>query len=58
MLYSGNMKTNEIDKIQYEAACIVAGATKLASIDKLTKDVGLETTRQEDEIISWFYFTK
>ena len=36
-------ESNELHKIQNEAARIVTGATKLASIDPLYTETGLET---------------
>lgn len=38
-----NMDAYELEKVQYEAARIVTGATKLVSIEKLLKEVGWET---------------
>ena len=38
-----NMNQIELDKIQNEAARIVTGATKLASIDSLHTETGWET---------------
>ena len=49
-----NADKYELDKVQYEAARIVTGATKLVSIDKLLKEVGwerLETRRQKHRLI-------
>ena len=36
----------ELDKIQYEAARICTGATKLISLNNLTKEIGWESLRQ------------
>ena len=41
--------SNELDKIQNEAARIVTGATKLASIDSLHTETGWETLRSRSK---------
>ena len=51
---------NELDKIQNEAARIVTGATKLASIDSLHTETGWETlgSRRKTHKLTLFYKMK
>ena len=50
-------EANELEKIQNEAARIVTGATKLASIQSLMSDTGWEslTSRREKHKLVFFY---
>ena len=50
-------EANELEKIQNEAARIVTGATKLASIQSLLSDTGWEslTSRREKHKLVLFY---
>ena len=52
--------SNELDKIQNEAARIVTGATKLASIDSLHTETGWETlgSRRKKHRLTMFYKMK
>ena len=53
-------ESNELDKIQNEAARIVTGATKLASIDSLHTETGWETlgSRRIKHKLTMFYKMK
>ena len=53
-------ESNELDNIQNEAARIVTGATKLASIDSLHTETGWETlgSRMETHQLTMFYKMK
>ena len=53
-------ESNELDKIQNEAARIVTGATKLASIDSLHTETGWETlgSRRKNHKLTMFYKMK
>ena len=53
-------ESNELDKIQNEAARIVTGATKLASIDSLHTETGWETlgSRRKTHKLTMFYKMK
>ena len=53
-------ESNELDKIQNEAARIVSGATKLASIDSLHTEIGWETlgSRRNTHQLKMFYKMK
>ena len=53
-------ESNELDKIQNEAARIVTGATKLATIDTLLTETGLETlgSRRKSHKLTMFYKMK
>ena len=53
-------ESNELDKIQNEAARIVTGATKLASIDSLYTETGWETlgSRRKTHKLTMFYKMK
>ena len=53
-------ESNELDKIQNEAASIVNGATKLASIDSLHTETGWETlgSRRKNHKLTMFYKMK
>ena len=53
-------ESNELDKIQHEAARIVTGATKLASIDSLHTETGWETlgSRRKNHKLTMFYKMK
>ncbi|MCG8046167.1 MAG: reverse transcriptase domain-containing protein [Candidatus Thiodiazotropha endolucinida] len=53
-------ESNELEKIQNEAARIVTGATKLASIDSLLLETGWETlsSRRNKHKITFFYKMK
>ena len=53
-------ESNELDKIQNEAARIVTGATKLASIDSLHTETGWETlgSRRKIHKLTMFYKMK
>ena len=42
-------EANEFEKIQYEAARTVLGATKLVSINALLEEVDWETLLQEEQ---------
>ena len=50
-------ESNEIDKIRNEAARLVTGATKLASIDSLDTETGWETlgSRRKTHKLTMFY---
>ena len=50
-------KSNELEKIQNEAARIVTGATKLASINSLLLETGWETlsSRRNKHKLTFFY---
>ena len=60
MLTLCQYESNELDKIQNEAARIVTGATKLASIDSLHTETGLETlgSRRKTHKLTMFYKMK
>ena len=53
-------ESNGLDKIQKEAARIVTGATKLASIDSLHTETGCETlgSRRKNHTLTMFYKLK
>ena len=53
-------ESNELDKIQNEAARIVTGANKLASIDSLHTERDWETlgSRRKKHKLTMFYKTK
>ena len=53
-------ESNELDKIQNEAARIVTGATKLASLDSLHTETGWETlgSRRKPHKLTMFYKMK
>ena len=53
-------ESNELEKIQNEAARIVTGATKLASIDSFHTETGLETlgSRRKTNKLTMFYKMK
>ena len=53
-------ESNELDKVQNEAARIVTGATKLASIDSLHTETGWETlgSRRKNHKLTMFYKMK
>ena len=52
-----NMKKNELDKIQNEAARIATGATKLVSINALYNEVCWDSleTRRKNHRLTLFY---
>ena len=53
-------ESNELDKIQNEAARIVTGATKFASIDSLHRETGWKTlgSRRKTHKLTMFYKMK
>ena len=53
-------ESKELDKIQNEAARVVTGATKLASIDSLHTETGWETlgSRRKNHKLTMFYKMK